>query len=1169
MTTCHLVTDGEATLLGDIDLDALENARLELVALRHLVDFLFHGAGQRVEVVACDNHEREHLFLEFVVARHELGHRGHLGHVDGAEILFGVGLAFADEEFVRFVVHHLAGGLAAEEFEQVFAAGILDLVDLGLEIGADLFDGLLVLFLALLVALVLLAEDAGFEHHALHSRRSLEGRITHVAGLLAEDGAEQTFFRRKFGFALRGHLAHEDIVRTDFGTDADNAVLVEVTESVFADVRNFAGKFFRTALRFAHVEFVFLDVDGSEGVLDGEFFGDDNGVFVVVAVPREEADQDVLAEGKFTVVGRHAVGQHVASLDEVAHIHDRLLVHAGILVRALELAEHVFVNRILAEEFVVFAEAGKRHEVAVDHVAALHRDVAGVNEGDLTVVLGTDNRTRVEGGAAFEAGTHHRGFRTEQRHRLALHVRTHQRAVGVIVFEERDEASGHGHNLHRSHVHEVDAFDIHVADINGILTEDMRVFALVADDDVFFLEAVVVGELGRSRSHLERVFFVGGEERDKVGNDLFDGVASLDVVGLAVEVIDFEAVLEEVDIAIRIGHLEHLVREDVEQVALAVVEVHADAVHFLAGKFLLRKEEVRIVHESLEDAEVPLDFGELENLAACILEVDEAHDTVRSLDESVVVHDGIGCEGVDKTDVRAFRSLDRAEAAVVRVVNVTDFEACAFAGKATGTESGETTLVGKFRKRVHLVHELRELAGTKERLDHGTHGTRIHEVARSRLFVLVMQREVLADNAGHAGEAHGNLVGEEFAHGTRAAVAQVVDIVLGVSVFAIVEAHHVFDDGEEVGLAHRRAGGAREFELLVHVVLLELFADILENFDNLRRVDLGVQAVTADFAQVVLARVVQEDRIKVVFGSLQVRSFVLLLVRNGVDGTQGVFAGLSLVGSERVVDEEVFFFLGEKHELLDAAFAEAFELAVIDDGVRLDDDFAGGFVDHVIEDNAVDKHANAVFVELLGFFGDIHLFGLLVEEVQNVLGRLEADATEHGGGRNLLLAVDDDIEHVAFDVELDPCATMRNDTALVIGMAVGLEFFVEAHTGRAVQLRHDHAFGTVHDERAVLGHDREFADKDIVLDFFLELGIFAVLLENAEGESRVELHVVGKPTLTAFGDAVFRYSEVILFVFQGKEPVRIGNREDVLEDALQARIQPLFLRDIGLQKLFV
>ena len=43
--------------------------------------------------------------------------------------------------------------------------------------------------------------------------------------------------------------------------------------------------------------------------------------------------------------------------------------------------------------------------------------------------------------AVFETGGHERRFGDEQRHGLALHVGTHQRAVRVVVLQERNQAT--------------------------------------------------------------------------------------------------------------------------------------------------------------------------------------------------------------------------------------------------------------------------------------------------------------------------------------------------------------------------------------------------------------------------------------------------------------------------------------------------------------------------------------------------------------------------------------------------------------------------------------------------------------------------------------------------------------------------------------------------------
>ena len=62
----------------------------------------------------------------------------------------------------------------------------------------------------------------------------------------------------------------------------------------------------------------FFDVDRREAVFLHHALGDQDGVLEVVAVPRHERDQQVLAERELAQVRRRAVGQHVAARDHVA-----------------------------------------------------------------------------------------------------------------------------------------------------------------------------------------------------------------------------------------------------------------------------------------------------------------------------------------------------------------------------------------------------------------------------------------------------------------------------------------------------------------------------------------------------------------------------------------------------------------------------------------------------------------------------------------------------------------------------------------------------------------------------------------------------------------------------------------------------------------------------------
>ena len=78
-----------------------------------------------------------------------------------------------------------------------------------------------------------------------------------------------------------------------------------------------------------------------EHVVAHQALGQDDGVLEVVALPRHEGDEQVLAQGQLALVGGGAVGQHVAQGDGVALVDEGLLVDAGVLVGAAELGQPV------------------------------------------------------------------------------------------------------------------------------------------------------------------------------------------------------------------------------------------------------------------------------------------------------------------------------------------------------------------------------------------------------------------------------------------------------------------------------------------------------------------------------------------------------------------------------------------------------------------------------------------------------------------------------------------------------------------------------------------------------------------------------------------------------------------------------------------------------------
>ena len=185
------------------------------------------------------------------------------------------------------------------------------------------------------------AEHLDVDDLALFAVGHLEAGVAHLAGLLTEDGAEQALLGSELGLALRGDLADEHVAGADLGADADDAALVEVLQDLLGEVRDVTGDLFGTELGVAGVDLVLVDVDRREHVVAHEALGQDDRVLEVVALPRHERDEQVLAERELAVVGRGAVGEDVALLHAVALADERLLVDARVLVRPLELEEPV------------------------------------------------------------------------------------------------------------------------------------------------------------------------------------------------------------------------------------------------------------------------------------------------------------------------------------------------------------------------------------------------------------------------------------------------------------------------------------------------------------------------------------------------------------------------------------------------------------------------------------------------------------------------------------------------------------------------------------------------------------------------------------------------------------------------------------------------------------
>ena len=338
------------------------------------------------------------------------------------------------------------------------------------------------------------------------------------------------------------------------------------------------------------------------------------------------------------------------------------------------------LNKVIGSQFAI--EGNKDF---VFGAVVLDDNFVGIHIGYGTFSFGIDKYAGVGNYTFFEACTHDRGFRAQERYRLAHHVGSHERTVRVVVLQERNKGSGDGGDLVRRHIYVVHFF----------ARDDREV-------PIFF---------------------------------------------------HYQAFVEDISLVV---HLDIGLRN---LKTFFLLSTHIDElVEFYFSIFYL---------------------------------------AVRSLYESHVVHLGIYGQRGDKTDVWSFRGFDRTKASVVSIVYVTHLKACTFAGETSRTEGRETALVGDFGQRVGLIHELGELAGTEERVDHRRKGLGIDQVQWCK-DLIVTYIHTLTDGTCHTSKPYAELSRELFAYGAHTTVGKVVDIIN--LRFGVDKLDEILNNGDDIFL---------------------------------------------------------------------------------------------------------------------------------------------------------------------------------------------------------------------------------------------------------------------------------------------------------------------------------------------------------------------------------
>ena len=601
------------------------------------------------------------------------------------------------------------------------------------------------------IGIIFSCEDLDINDLTAFTVRHTQGIVFDVAGFFTKDRAEQTFFRGQFLFALRGDLTDDDVVRADFGTDADDTLVIQVFDRVITDVRNVAGDLFRPQLGFQRVVFIFFNMHGREFIFHDDTFGDQDRVLKVAAFPGDKSHDDVLAERELSVNGGGRIREDLVLLDLLSLPDGRALVNAGALVGALIFAQLVRMDRAFVR---------------------LDDDLFGVDGDHFTVFGSGQHLTGVDGRVLFHTGGNQRNIRVDERHGLCLHVGTHQRAVRIIMFEERDQRGADTDHLLRGNIHVFDVF-----------RGRGREFGIMADRNALLVELHVRLHPGIGLGDAEFIFGISGQVIHFVGNERGDQNF------IDIQVLDlFEQ---------RFIHTGTLFGDDV---SVLVREVFAQ---FAADEAFI------ILVEEVEDA------------------------AVRRFDKAVFIDLCVVRQTADQTNVRTFRGFDRADASVVRVVYIADVKTGAFTAQTARTQCGKRTLVAQFGKRVVLVHELGKLRRTEEFTQRGRNRADVDQADRGNMF-LIVDRHTFLDHAFHAAQTDAEFVADQFADRLDTAVAEVVNIILFLG--AVVDLDHMADKVDDVPLrdvAVLDRNAFDQIELLVQLVAADPFQVIVALVEEL------------------------------------------------------------------------------------------------------------------------------------------------------------------------------------------------------------------------------------------------------------------------------------------------------------------------------------------------
>jgi len=186
--------------------------------------------------------------------------------------------------------------------------------------------------------------------------------------------------------------------------------------------------------------------------------------------------------------------------------------------------------------------------------------------------------------------------------------------------------------------------------------------------------------------------------------------------------------------------------------------------------------------------------------------------------------------------------------------------------------------------------------------------------------------------------------------------------------------------------------------------------------------------------------------------------------------------------------------------------------------------------------------------------------GVLVEERIEDFALVHAERAQDDRHRQLAATVDTR-EHAVLGIKLEvqPRATVGNDAGAEQQFARRVRLtavVIEEHARAAMQLGDDDTLGAIDDEGAVVGHERQFTEVNLLLAHILDrlLRARGFLVVHHKAHFDAQRCSVGQPTQLALLDVEHRLTEPIADVLEHRVARITGNREHGFERRMQTDV---------------